>query len=162
MVHARISAKKFGGVPEDYLKIHDWFDQTKMALPDVRHRMILHNSVGCYIAEQVFGHTLTNSEGKTVHVRDVAEAHVIEDLGFIPTLEKCLSGMQIEPWMSGGVHRYKEESKPQYVEAKAVEGSPNISSNAGEQAVKETLEERMTKNGVSFPVDRNGPWAFQP
>jgi len=156
MVHARISAKKFGGVPEDYLKIHDWFDQTKMALPDVRHRMILHNSVGCYIAEQVFGHTLTNSEGKTVHVRDVAEAHVIEDLGFIPTLEKCLSGMQIEPWMSGGVHRYKEESKPQPVEEPElmVFDGPRHSLH-GTQVTH--LPDKETKRELE-----SGPWAFQP
>lgn len=118
MVHARISAKKFGGAPTDYLAIHDFMDCTKMALPDVRHRMVLHNSVGCYIAERVFGHTLVNSEGKTVHVRDVAEAHVIEDLGFIPTLEKCLAGLEVQAWMSGGVSKYSEESKPQPVEMK--------------------------------------------
>lgn len=116
MVHARISAKKFGGSPDDYLAIHDFLDCTKMALPDVRHRMMLHNAVGCFIAERVFGHTLVNSDGKTVHVRDVAEAHVIEDLGFIPTLEKCFANMPIEAWMSGGVSKYKEESKPQPVE----------------------------------------------
>ncbi len=116
MVHARISAKKFGGVAEDYLAIHDFFDMTKMALPDIRHRMVLHNSVGCYIAEKVFGHTITNSDNKTVHVRDVAEAHIIEDLGFIPTLERCFSGMPLEPWMGGKVAKYKEESKPQPVE----------------------------------------------
>ncbi len=113
MVHARLSAKKYGGVPEDYLKIHDWFDSTKAALPDVRHRMILHNAFGCFLAEQLFGHTLTNSDGKVVHVRDIAENHVIEDLGFIPTIERCLAGMPVEPWMSGGVHRFREESKPQ-------------------------------------------------
>ncbi len=113
MVHARISAKKFGGIPEDYLAIHDFMDCTKMALPDIRHRMILHNSVGCFIAERVFGHTLTNSENKVFHVRDVAEAHIIEDMGFIPTLEKCLESVKIEPWMSGGVKLYKEDSKPQ-------------------------------------------------
>lgn len=116
MVHARISAKKFGGIAEDYLAIHDFMDCTKMALPDVRHRMMLHNSVGCFIAERVFGHTITNSENKVVHVRDVAEAHIIEDLGFIPTLEKCFSGMAIEAWMSGGVHKHKEDSKPQPTE----------------------------------------------
>lgn len=115
MVHARLSAKKFGGIPEDYLAIHDFMDCTKMALPDIRHRMILHNSVGCYIAERVFGHTLINSDNKTVHVRDIAENHVIEDMGFIPTLEKCLSTLKIEPWMSGGVSKFAEESKPQSV-----------------------------------------------
>jgi len=116
MVHARISAKKFGGVAEDYIAIHDFMDCTKMALPDIRHRMVLHNSVGCFIAERVFGHTITNSDNKTVHVRDVAEAHIIEDLGFIPTLEKCFSGMPIEQWMGGKVAKYSEESKPQPVD----------------------------------------------
>lgn len=111
-VHAKLSAKKYGGVPSDYLDIHDWFDQTKMALPDVRHRLILHNSVGCYLAEQMFGHTRTNSEGKVYHVRNVAEDHVIEDLGHIPTLEKCLAQVKPEPWMSGGVKKFKAESAP--------------------------------------------------
>jgi hypothetical protein len=113
LVHARISAKNFGGKPIDYLAIHDFMDCTKMSLPDVRHRMVLHNSVGCFIAERVFGHTIVNSDGKTVHVRDVAEAHVIEDLGFIPTLEKCFSGMKIEQWMGGKVSRYAKDSEPQ-------------------------------------------------
>ena len=126
MVHARISAKKFGGVAEDYLAIHDFMDCTKMALPDVRHRMVLHNSVGCFIAERVFGHTIVNSEGKTVHVRDVAEAHVIEDLGFIPTLEKCFAGMEIEAWMGGKVSQYKEESKPQPVLLQEEDPKPSI------------------------------------
>lgn len=87
-----------------------------MALPDVRHRMVLHNSVGCYIAEMVFGHVIVNSDKKAVSVRDIAEAHVIEDLGFIPTLERCFSGMKLEPWMGGRVSMYKEESKPQPVD----------------------------------------------
>lgn len=116
MVHARLSAKKFGGVAEDYLAIHDFMDMTKMALPDVRHRMVLHNSVGVYIAERVFGHTIVNSDNKTVHVRDVAENHVIEDLGFIPTLERCFEGMKIEPWMGGKVSKYAAESAPQPVD----------------------------------------------
>lgn len=97
-----------------------------MALPDIRHRMMLHNSVGIYVAERVFGHTITNSDGKTVHVRDIAENHVIEDLGFIPTLERCFSTMKIEPWMSGGVKKYTEESKPQPVEDKAITEMTNF------------------------------------
>lgn len=151
MVHARISAKKFGGIAEDYLAIHDFMDCTKMALPDVRHRMMLHNSVGCFIAERVFGHTITNSENKTVHVRDVAEAHIIEDLGFIPTLEKCFSGMAIEAWMSGGVHKHKEDSKPQ---------------PAQEFPPMPPLTEKMGITTVSLPAEtkrelESGPWAFQ-
>ena len=118
LVHARISAKRYGGIPEDYLEIHDFFDSTKMALPDIRHRMMLHNAVGCYIAERIFGHTIVNSDNKTVHVRDIAENHIIEDLGFIPTLEQCFKGMPIEAWMGGKVSKYAAESAPQPVETK--------------------------------------------
>lgn len=157
MVHARISAKKFGGTPEDYLAIHDFMDCTKMALPDVRHRMVLHNSVGCFIAERVFGHTIVNSDNKTVHVRDVAEAHVIEDLGFIPTLEKCFSGMPIEQWMGGKVSKYKEESKPQPVEAKALE---EVSEDSKKIAWARTVSASI--NPETRRELESGPWAFQP
>lgn len=59
IVHARLSAKRYGGEPEDYLDIHNFMDSTKALLPDVRHRAMLHNSYGCFIAEMVFGTTLT-------------------------------------------------------------------------------------------------------
>jgi len=37
--HAESSAKKFGGLPEDYIKIHDWFDETKQYTGDWTHRV---------------------------------------------------------------------------------------------------------------------------
>lgn len=97
--HALSSAKKHGGRPEDYLEIHAWFDQTKAHLPDARHRMVLHNSFGIFLAEQQFGVTITNSLGKEVPTRLIGEQHVMEDLGRIPTLEQCLGGMEIKEWM---------------------------------------------------------------
>jgi len=99
--HAEHSAKKWGGKPEDYLPIHDWFDQTKAAHPDMRHRAILHNAFGCYIAEQVFGHNITNSDGKLVSVRDIAELHIIDDMGRIPTVSDYLDGMPMYDWLGG-------------------------------------------------------------
>jgi hypothetical protein len=36
--HAKSSAKKLGGVPEDYQKIHDFFDESKSYVADFRHR----------------------------------------------------------------------------------------------------------------------------
>lgn len=86
LIHAKISVKHFGGKVEDYLPIHNWFDQTKGYLPDSRHRMILHNSFGIMLCEQQFGVYIVNSSGKDVSVRDIAERHVIDDLGYIPTL----------------------------------------------------------------------------
>ena len=101
-IHARNSARKFGGSPDDYQAIHDWFDQTKAHFPDMRHRAILHSSFGIFLAEQQFGVLITNSDGKQVSVRDIGENHVIEDLGFIPTVQDYLKSMTLEPWMGGG------------------------------------------------------------
>lgn len=100
-VHAKNSVKRWGGVTDDYQRIHDWFDQTKSAFPDVRHRAVLHSAFGIFIAEQVFGTTITNSDGRKVSVRDIGEDHVVEDLGFIPTLERWLQYLPIEDWMTG-------------------------------------------------------------
>jgi len=108
-LHAKISAKRFGGNPDDYIEIHNFIDSSKIAMPDVRHRAILHSSFGCYMAERVFGVLITNSEGKEVSVRDVAEYHIQEDLGFIPTIENWLQELPLKPWMSGGAKKRREE-----------------------------------------------------
>ena len=100
-IHANNSAKKFGGSPDDYLPIHNFMDSTKAHVADVRHRAILHSSMGCFIAEQVFGVTKTNSEGKEFSVRDIAEQHVLEDLGTIPTVQDRLKDLPIADWMGG-------------------------------------------------------------
>lgn len=100
-LHANISAKQHGGKPEDYMAIHEFIDHSKSAIADVRHRAMLHSAWGCYVVSQVFGNLLTNSDGKTVSVRDIAEEHIIQDLGFIPTLDDWLKEMPIQGWMSG-------------------------------------------------------------
>jgi hypothetical protein len=100
-IHARNSARKHGGKPEDYQTIHDFIDSSKAHVPDVRHRALLHSSFGCYLVEKVFGTLLTNSDGKQVSTRDIAEEHIQEDLGFIPTVQDYLQHMTLAPWMSG-------------------------------------------------------------
>ena len=105
LIHAQISAKKYGGTVEDYIAIHDFFDSSKATLPDVRHRAILHSSFGIFILERVFGTYITNSDGKKVSVRDLGEEHVYQDMGFIPTPERWFKGMPIEDWMTGAVKK---------------------------------------------------------
>lgn len=100
-LHGKIHAKKYGGNPNDYADIDDFIDSTKAAVPDVRHRAILHSAFGCFLVERAFGRTRVNSDGKEYSPRDVAEDHILQDLGFIPTVEKYLQCMTIEPWMSG-------------------------------------------------------------
>lgn len=100
LIHAKSSAKRFGGKPEDYQKIHDWFDATKEAVPSFRHRALRHHSQGIFEAERVFGISITNSDGKDVPVRVIAEQHVKEDFsGFIPTPDDWLKHIPFEKWM---------------------------------------------------------------
>lgn len=122
-IHAKISVKKFGGKPEDYIEIHNWFDQTKAHIADSRHRLVLHNSFGIYLAEQQFGimkqkddgtwvrlPIIVNSDGKDISVRDIAEQHVLDDLGKIPTLEECMSNVSMPEEISGKIKSLKLSS----------------------------------------------------
>lgn len=99
LLHARSSVRKYGGEIKDYIAIHKWFDSTKGNLPIFKHRAILHNSFGMLLAEQVFGDYVTNSDGKMVEVRQIAYDHIMEDCGFVPTLDDWLKHLQVQPWM---------------------------------------------------------------
>jgi hypothetical protein len=100
-LHSKIHAKKYGGKPTDYADIDDFIDSSKQAVADVRHRAILHSAFGCFLVEQLFGRTRFNSDNREYSPRDIAEDHILQDLGFIPSVEKYLECMSIEPWMSG-------------------------------------------------------------
>ena len=98
--HAEASARLFGGKPEDYLAIHNWFDATKESFCDFRHRALRHHAEGIFECERIFGITLTNSDGKMVPVRFVGEQHVMEDCGRIPSVADWLSCLKPEAWMA--------------------------------------------------------------
>ena len=100
--HSLSSVKAFGGKPEDYQKIHDWFDESKKIMPDFRHRALRHHAEGCFACEEKFGTTITNSDGKKVPVRLIAERHIIEDLGFIPKMSDWFERIQVDKWMMKG------------------------------------------------------------
>jgi len=67
----------------------------------MRHRAMLHNSWGIYLCERIFGINITNSDGKEVSVRDIAERHVIEDMGRIPAITEYLRDMPFYSWLGG-------------------------------------------------------------
>ena len=112
LVHAERSAKKWGGSANDYLSLHQWFDATKAHLPDNRHRMLLHNGFGMLLAEQVFGPVIENSLGRRVFVRNLAALHILEDLGFIPTVQECLAELPLQPWMAGACRLLPRRALP--------------------------------------------------
>lgn len=98
--HAVSSARKWGGKPEDFIAIHDWFDETKSFTGDWTHRALRHHSAGVQWCIERFGHTVM-ADGKPVPVKLVAEQHVNEDCGFIPAPHHYLTVLRLhpEPWM---------------------------------------------------------------
>lgn len=123
--HAISSARKYGGVWQDYIKIHSWFDETKANYPDMRHRALRHHAEGIFWCEQIFGVVITNSDGKNVPVRFIGEQHLKEDIGFIPTIKQYLDCMSTEGWMfkpgeGRKMVREIEDQKLDYVTDKTV------------------------------------------
>lgn len=106
-MHARATARKWGVKPEDVIDVHEFIDGSKKSFGDVRHRALLHNTFGVWLAQEVFGRvlTITRDSGKIVEipVREIAEQHIFEDLGFIPTPGDWLKNMEIKTWMGGMV-----------------------------------------------------------
>ena len=85
--HSLISVRKFGGSVNDYVAVHRFLDSTKLYFHHVKHRAVLHNTYGVDLAVELFGDALETSSGRLVSVRDVAIAHLKEDLsGKVPTL----------------------------------------------------------------------------
>ena len=102
--HAVSSAKKYGGEPEDFIRLHEWLDASKSHMADFRHRVLRHHSEGIFMLESLFGTTITISTGRIVPVRFIGEQHVLEDLGRIPTVSDWLGKIQPESWMLGRSH----------------------------------------------------------
>jgi hypothetical protein len=99
--HAVSSSRKFGGAPDEYLRLHEWLDASKSHMADFRHRALRHHSEGIFMLEALFGSTITLSTGRILPVRFIGEQHVIEDLGRIPTVADWLAKIHPEPWMLG-------------------------------------------------------------
>ena len=100
--HAQSAARKFGGTPEDYIEIEEFIDSSKQVIGDVRHRSLYHHTAGVWLCQGIFGRTVEVGERKTVvPVRLIAERHILEDLGWLPSPKDYIDGMPIRPWMSG-------------------------------------------------------------
>jgi hypothetical protein len=99
--HAQSSASRFGGVAEDYLAIHQFFDESKRLVADFRHCALRHHTEGIFMAERLFGVTITNIDGRSIPVRYIGEQHVREDLGRIPSFQDWIQEMPVKSWMYG-------------------------------------------------------------
>ena len=98
--HCKSSVKYFGGVPGDYHRIHTWFDESKNYYGDIRHRALRHHTQGVQMCEDIFGITIINSDDKEVPVKSIAEQHIREDLGFIPSIQDWFQEIKPKRWMN--------------------------------------------------------------
>lgn len=106
--HAQTAAKKFGGNPEDYIEIESFIDGSKRIIGDVRHRSMYHHTEGIFLCERIFGTTITVDKAdrpREVPVRLIAELHVMQDLGWIPSPKDYIDSMELKQWMGGSVKR---------------------------------------------------------
>jgi len=83
--HALSSVKQWGGTVDDYARIHDWFDASKMLTADFRHRA-LHHAEGIFMAETLFGRT-------------------------IPSFADWVKAIRPEPWMGRSRVRQKDTGR---------------------------------------------------
>lgn len=97
--HALSSVKKFGGTVNDYTYIHAWFDESKSAYADFRHRALRHHSMGIFQLERLFGSVIVNSDNKEIPIRLIGEQHIIEDLGRIPSIQDWYETIVPKEWM---------------------------------------------------------------
>ena len=85
--HAQISAKTYGGVWSDYIRIHNFLDSSKATCAHYKHRFLLHHAEGIELAARLFGERIENSESQTVSTRRILTDHLIEDVGSIVSIE---------------------------------------------------------------------------
>jgi hypothetical protein len=117
------SARKHGGTWEQYVHIHNWFDETKSWIPDVRHRAFRHHAEGIFECEKIFGVsvkiTLESGHIKEVPVRVLGEQHVKEDCGFIPNAKEYFKHVKMEPWQMTVGKKIDINLKGEYTESDA-------------------------------------------
>lgn len=84
--HALVSARLFGGSPEQYLPVHNAFDMSKAALGDMRHRAALHSvDHGLEVMRMIFPDRIGGASLEQVCIQ-----HIQDDQGFTVRLDTWL------------------------------------------------------------------------
>jgi hypothetical protein len=102
--HAKSAARKWGGTPEDYIAIEEFIDSSKKIIGDVRHRSLYHHTEGVWLCQSIFGRTRLIG-GRQIPVRLIAEQHIMEDLGWLPSPSDYIKDMTVSAWMGGKMHK---------------------------------------------------------
>jgi hypothetical protein len=114
VIHSQLSVKKRGGKLADYYDLHDFSDCSKEVESSNLHRLYFHTMWGVKnIVIPIFGHTIINSDGKSINVKDVCENdHILPDYAgkFIPTLSDFIANLAPLDVQTKITNFYKENS----------------------------------------------------
>lgn len=116
-IHAKSSAKKFGGKPEEYLKFHEKMDCSQFYFPHPIHRVLTHTMFWVeHVMIPIFGSIYINSIGKEVPIKDICIMHILEDYHgkFIPTISDFLQEMEVKDWMIHGIKDVPPSAKKRF------------------------------------------------
>lgn len=105
-IHSLSSIKRWGGVIDDYIKIHELLDSPKSCMNNNSARLMTHNTWFAYtIIPLIFGYNITNSDGKSIDTVDIAMLHIAEDfrMKFVPTPQDYLKHLTVPVWMNNGI-----------------------------------------------------------
>jgi len=103
-------AGRWGGAPDDYLALIDFFDQPSKLAPDLSEaaELITHNSFGIFLAEELLGTTINLTDrgasqlsNQTISTRSAAEDLVWARIGSIPPAGNLASRIRLRLWMRG-------------------------------------------------------------
>lgn len=97
--HARSSARTHGGVWQDYISLHSWFDATKSLLCRFTHRTLRHHREGVAEAVFVFGAAIRNRDGVEVDTVELGYQHLLEDCPRIVYALDWLIDFDMPDWL---------------------------------------------------------------
>lgn len=93
------SARRFGGVPEDYRHLHDWFANSLTWADTPAALIFRHHSFGCFEAEHCFGHILSLTGGGGIPTRVIVERRLQRLFDRLPAASDMLRHIHGERWM---------------------------------------------------------------
>ncbi len=148
--HSQNSVARHGGSIQDYLPIHSLIDSSQAAMGDTRHRALTHNSwFITTILPQIFGDSITNSDGTEISVTEIGQQHVLEDYGglFIPTVQDWLANIAFADWMDNAKGQAVPSSRRRIAEqvAAVVAEAQETSDETGNSDLEAEVEKALSE-----------------
>jgi hypothetical protein len=141
--HKHASSSEFRHGPgKNYQAVHDFMDMTKIAHASMRHRSILHNQLGAWLAGLAFGEWAT----------EIALEHIIEDIGRIPTTKECETLVPRLPRKKKMLMDFQVSSEAEFIMSR----SHLLHNSVGPFILEKILGPTLRQHGEDFIIREYG------